>query len=59
MGPKARLESRISVHINIFLLVNILQRHIEQKLFRLLNSIERSYLFIIKDVYYVIWDFRG
>ena len=39
-GLKALLESWISVDIDNFLLVNILQRHLEQKLFSLLSSID-------------------
>ena len=38
-GLKARLRSRISVDIANFLLVNILFRHIEQKVLSLLRSI--------------------
>ena len=39
-GLKARLESQISVDIENFLLVNILFRHIEQRLFNLLSSFD-------------------
>ena len=39
MGLKARMESRVSVDFNNFLLVNILLRHLIQTLFSLLYSI--------------------
>ena len=39
-GLKARLESRISVDIENFLLVNILLRQIEQRLISLLSSFD-------------------
>ena len=40
MGLKARLKSRISVDIVNFLLINILLRHIEQKLYSILSFID-------------------
>ena len=58
-GLKARLESWFSVNINIFLLVNILWRHIEIKKQNYSSWRVGTNYIIVKVVVYVIGDCRG